>query len=572
MGNQLLELAAEQWIDAVIARILDQRPQAHEAICLASRKASEAYLLSNWNGLLRGAFKFFRKRRREADQTSLDLESFPDVFIRLQTLTKVFLNPKGKWEPTSYNTYLLIYLLGYLNGDEHPTQNHTYYTMLPLLVSLFKSKLQQAYQGMRYQRRKDLPSEKAESKTDKKSDDLDFILLADDSKKAKDLAMRESDKAVFLVRQSKSGIELFAYDLHGREIQLPLTEELQQSMRESLKSGGQLKSLCLKAREAHLLKGKFYLNPASAELGQIRSAFVLRQVELTRDKFNKALEDKGWISVSNLDWYDDKGCSHQIDLTLYPELEDFLNKNPHVAMPDALYLAHQLRRIDLDFKADLGQTKQILDALFQKNKEDPFSSFKALVNPKSTDLSGLASTFVVYINPRELRLDWYDTYGGLREIELTDYSDLTQWLSEHPKVSDNDRELKAFLIRVNTSKPINRDEFKEQLAACLKDGLARKQAESKLVTKDDSVVEPSAGAEERSVGKLDLNSPKYLWVTGLFGKPVQSVRAQKPVGKLDLNSSDYAPLFERFGKPVQPAKCPEKSTDLGEQGPQGAMP
>ncbi|QBR83544.1 hypothetical protein E3983_03720 [Legionella israelensis] len=541
--------------DSLIAFLTDESEKGREKILNAIKLAGRDYKGEEYNWL----FTYWRKRKEIATYTERDIDGSLSIIPRLQALAKVFLDPTGGWKSTSYNTTLLFYFLGALENNTNPTADPFFNSIVYDLADPFKRKLQDSlHEHLIAQKIAQEKARELESISDKaKKEALNFVHIFSNHEKAREYAMQKPQQISFALFFEKGKWQLAWYDVLGDDYSLEINKELNKQLslydEKDIIYDDAIKFECIKLRDAFIEKRKLFINPSASELSNIKSTFVL----------------KGQKENYELYWYDNEGDCRQIDLAPYPFFLEYLNSQDKMDENNLPQLQAFLRKLNPTVSTGISKARQTLEKFFKNQKIEGVNSFKLLVNPAVHALDNLISTFVIYKNREDIRLEWYDAFGNGREISLEPYDKLISWLKAHEDIAEEDYpELKQQLLCIDTSQRINRDEFKKQLEECLlkgrpqvvkeekntsrlKDTLSfdlkdfQAQLEGCFNKKRNELKENAATLEknnrhkneEKLPGKLDLS--KFDAVTCLFG------HKKKPVEKTSLKNEETSALNQK---------------------------
>jgi hypothetical protein len=471
MGNSIKDRQLESLADSIISFLCDESDAGRLRIKEAVNRAGKAYTQKDNYKVVKWALKLFGDRGRKKELQSLNinmddltaemtknddrLSRAENTLVCLQRLAIVLLDADGGWENTSLNTYLTVYFMGLIDNCEHPTKETFYFQQIKGLKPKLLSKLQQAIQAYQFSLDK-AHREQAEVDRidgDKKRETIDFICLTSDSTKAKSTAKENPGMAVFSLVKNNDHWELKWFDLFGEPLSLPINSYLLQL----LKSGKSLqdeavKLACFKARESFLSKNKILLLPSQSLLCELKSTYVVKQLG----------------EEAKLDWYDDLGLCHQVDLTEYPDLLAFLQKPQSAVEEDLPTLQHHVRRVNCMKQAGIGSARMKLEAFFASTPESTAPTLGLLINPKADALNHLESVFVLSHGNGEDALKWYDAFGKGQTIDLNANPDVQNWLDAHMEIKASDHNaLKLVLAKIDRSKALEIGNFKEELANCL---------------------------------------------------------------------------------------------------------
>lgn len=471
--NTLEARQLETIADSVIAFLCDESDNGMKRVQEAVHRAGNGYTqrrnhwLVNW--IPGSPLRLFRHRNKPLDGLEQNMDSLARQFTeidgrlqkseiilqRLQRLAIVLLDPQGGWKSTSLNTYLLVYFMGLIDHCEHPTQEEFYYALIKKLNPIFKAKLQQSLQAYQFSvnkaKEEQAQVERLDSSKTKAS--LDFIYLTDQETRAFSKAKEEPKLAVFCLEQQAGQWQLKWVDLFGEAHPLAINSFLLQQLNGGKKSDtDEVKQACLKARDLYLSQNKILVNPHVSRLADLKSTFVVKHLP----------------ALTALDWYDDFGRCHQIDLEKYPDLLAYLRGREALAEKDLPALHHFLRQVDKLQQVGVQGARLKLEAFFKTNAEVVASTFQLLVNPKASDLGHLESTFVLNTKDDAPELLWYDAFGNPRQLDLAAMPSITTWIESHVQYQEQDlAELKILLAAVDRSQSLKLDAFKAELAACL---------------------------------------------------------------------------------------------------------
>jgi hypothetical protein len=231
-------------------------------------------------------------------------------------------------------------------------------------------------------------------------------------------------------------------------------------------------------------------------------ALVDRTVQDSPEKIQFCfVKTKAW----ELFWIDATGV--RLSIPINRELTSFLkSKESASKSADLTSLSH------LGLKANdvLKIKRESLNSL------DTFlKQVKLIINPKefysNRDLANdellesSASTFIVRVKPLEPSLYWVNSMNHISAIWLSEYPELSAWMNTYDVFDERlIPQLKAFLLRVNTSSILNVETFKDKLESCLLHSV--KPSEQALTDDNNRSLEPQ---------KISLD--KYEKLIGLFG-------------------------------------------------------
>lgn len=526
----VLERTLSEIADSLIAFLTDESESGQEKVATAIKLAGKVYKGEGFHWL----YSYWRTRKEVANHTERDVEQSSSIIPRLQALAKVFLDPDSAWKSTSYNTTLLYYFLGALDDNKKPIQDPFFNNIIDKLADPFKRKLQDSLHehliAQKIADEKKLELEIISTKAKKES--LGFVKLFASPKDARGYASNNPQHISFSLFPEKEQWFLVWYDAFGDDYSLEVSEALSKYLssldEKDIYEDDDVRFECIKLRDAFIEKRKLLINPPVSALSDLKSAFVL----------------KGKKENYELYWYDEQGDAREIDLESHPALSKYLNAQDTVDEKNIPQLNAFLRKLNTGVTISINKARQTLEKFFRHQQIESINSFKLLVNPATHALANLMSTFIVYKDKADIKLEWYDTLGNGREINLEPYPGLSSWLSRCENIAEEDYpELKQQLLEVDTSQPINRDEFKRQLEDCL---LKRRQqnvdkeknldVETSVSKLKDSVpfdlgdfqkkltacfntkmteVKKEGKVEPSSARKLDLS--QFAAVTGLFG-------------------------------------------------------
>ena len=130
--------------DSIIALLVNESESSYDKILNAVVDAGDVYKnAKDYPWILQSLVSTWRARANEADSAVSEIRRFRDVYTRLQTLAKVFLKPDQGWELTSYNSRLLMHLMGAIDDDPDPVENEFYINNVQKLSGPFKKNLQE---------------------------------------------------------------------------------------------------------------------------------------------------------------------------------------------------------------------------------------------------------------------------------------------------------------------------------------------------------------------------------------------------------------------------------------------
>ncbi|MDI9817726.1 MULTISPECIES: hypothetical protein [unclassified Legionella] len=148
------------------------------------------------------------------------------------------------------------------------------------------------------------------------------------------------------------------------------------------------------------------------------------------------LRESGASSQSpqwELAWYDLTG--KPVSLLIEGELKGLLAK---IELP-LLAEGNAVRQL-LKIKAECGR---LVEELLHKTQ--------VLINPESSAVKNLISTYVVLQNDALIEISWYDSLGRSNPVKLGNYPEFQAWVNQLPDwSSDNILRLKTYLRHVNT--------------------------------------------------------------------------------------------------------------------------
>ncbi|CDZ78781.1 hypothetical protein BN59_03095 [Legionella massiliensis] len=316
--------------------------------------------------MLRSVITYFTRYRGDAfTKTITDLKAFPDPIIRLQEFKKFV--SLGGWESTSANTRLFTFLIraipGYENSEEKLSDQYIHEVLIPPLRTLIDKDIDSLIRQFALaneqaeQRKRELREMAAgQRKT------AEGIVLFENDVEAAGFVQSHPDKQVFHLAApsgSRSKWQLTWYDLTGKANLLVIKSELERTL-ESLKSAKlpqensklqfKIKMECARLVEEQLSRTQVLLNPASEQLRNLTSAYVL-----TKNP-----------REYQLSWYDSLGDCKQLHLSNYPLLATWLAEKKQLTADDLPRLKTYLQHIWFRQEVDKVKHKNVGQVL-QKN-------------------------------------------------------------------------------------------------------------------------------------------------------------------------------------------------------------
>ncbi len=483
--------------DSIIALLINESEESLEKIKGAVKQAGIKYNGEEYNWLISSILTYWRSRKSETKNTERDINHYTDVLTRLKAFSNVFLNPDGAWESTSYNTMLILHLLGAIDDEPDPCDKAFYSHIASKLAVPFKLKLQEWVHQYEYdQKMAEAKARSLKTMSDKTIEaTLSAIKLFAGNQEASHYARKNPDQAVFRLYQKEKQWHLLWYDLLGEKNALDVSDDLKallsrSSSDSSYLNNADVKSECLKLRDVLIEGRKVLINPPASEMTDLRTVFVLK----------KAKNDYA------LDWYDSDGLCRPIDLKKYPDFVELLETVDSIDEQNKQQIERHLRRVNVLTKTEIKSHIKRLDNFFKFKGAESAPTYQLMVNPASHQLAGLESTFILYKKDESLRLEWYDAFGKGQEIDIAAYPAVNDWIKARDEIVKEDYpELKQLLAKIDTSKAMDRSEFKAQLKACLENSLHKEASDPRPAPEKKEGVKP---------GKLNVNE---FAVARLFG-------------------------------------------------------
>uniref|UniRef100_UPI0003635143 hypothetical protein n=1 Tax=Legionella tunisiensis TaxID=1034944 RepID=UPI0003635143 len=266
--------------------ISDSSEEGNKRLQEIFKQASKEYNQYQDSYLWSWLYYYTRQRTAAFEKTISALAALPDPILQLQEFRKFV--SEGKWESTSANIDLYIFLIRSIEGYE-PEEEHVLRTVIiPRLNELICKDIDNLVKAHEKAiQEAELRKKELEEMLAGKRKEMENVVLCDAEDIAIETALNYPEKQVFcLTRLSPetehSDWQLTWYDLTGKANKLEIYGELKQLLNEiktlpeeNSSRQFKIKSACTKLGDELLEKTQVLINPGPERLKSLISTYVL---------------------------------------------------------------------------------------------------------------------------------------------------------------------------------------------------------------------------------------------------------------------------------------------------------
>ncbi len=481
------------------------------------KEAETKYSHKDDSWIKQQVYGYVRARGNEVRNSIATLEKTDDNFsLRLRVVNDLL--TKGGWESNSFNVKFFKAVIPHVKNFKPILEENIYSFIIDLKAPILKKI------NLHLAKDVQLQNERLTTQTEQQKR-IENVVIHKNLDEAKIEAATAKDKSVFYLQKSDTWTILMVDPIGNTHplTSLPVTMQYlkQKTELDQLKPLmlNKIKEECLNAREKILKNIKLMVNPEQNDQELIKNGetftFILRQTE----------------QKNSLWWIDHAGSRTNINLRVYPELEQWLEQRNPVQENEQAKLKFYLMKVDTRRALPVGKIAHMnrqLEGIFAKKapktahpseESAAASRLRLLINPveDNSELAekGKLSTFILRQVEHQTSLWWLNSLGSYHKIDLQTYTKLSQWLENNPDLTneENIAQLKTYLVEVKTSQAIS-EESKSKLAGLL----ANKFNAVKESPKKEEPVQANSPTEMPTPPKR-LTTNHYRPLEDLFPNP-----------------------------------------------------